>query len=119
MKPLPKTYESGKLTALYHALQVPEETIEQIKQYFQAMVNFYRIMPLKKVYEIISEQNPDWISKETFFAVTDVIRHSQQDYVILKLDELLMMWPNQSLYWKTACCCINVCWWIWTTAMIL
>lgn len=88
MKSLPKTYESGKLTALYHALQVPEETIEQIKQYFQAMVNFYRIIPLKKVYEIISEQNPDWISKETFFAVTDVIRHSRQDYVILKLDEL-------------------------------
>ncbi len=88
MKPFPKTYKQSKLETRYQALEVPEEQIAMLQQYFQAMANFYRMMPLKKAYEIISEQNPDWISKETFLAVTDVIRHSQQDYMILKLDEL-------------------------------
>lgn len=88
MKPFPKIYESEKLAAMYHALQVQEETVEQIKRYFQAMANFYRMIPLEKAYEMISEQNPGWISKEIFFMIVDVIRHSQQDYLILKLDEL-------------------------------
>lgn len=52
------------------------------------MANLYGIIPLKKAYEIIFEQNPTLVTEQEFLAFAEIARHEVEDYYILGAEEI-------------------------------
>jgi hypothetical protein len=68
---------------------------------FQTRPNLYGVIPLRKAWEIVSDQNTDLVSKEEFFTFAEIARHECEDYCIMKDDELYLDGkPTGRLDWK-------------------
>jgi len=87
---IPETYTRRKLNAMYREIPLKDTTSRLLRKYFNAMANLYGVIPLGKAWEIISDQNPDLISKEEFFAFVEIARHECEDYCIMKDRELYL-----------------------------
>jgi len=85
---IPEVYSRRKLNALYREIPLKDMTFRLLRKYFNAMANLYGIIPLRKVWEIISDQSPKLVSKNEFFAFVEVARHKCEDYCIMKDTEL-------------------------------
>lgn len=85
---MPEIYKRRDLNALYRQIPLKDTTSRLLRKYFNAMANLYGIIPLRKAFEIISEQNPSLVTKEEFLAFAEVARHECEEYDLLGLDEL-------------------------------
>lgn len=88
MKRFPRIYAESTLKRMYSKLNLDTEQIELLRQYFNAFSNLYNIIPMRKAFEIISEQNNGSISEEDFLAFAEIARHENHYYYILSMDEL-------------------------------
>lgn len=80
---IPETYTRRKLNTLYREMPLKDTVSRTMRKYFNAMANLYGVIPLKKAYEIISEQSPSLVSKDEFLAFAEIARHECEDYYIL------------------------------------
>lgn len=87
--PLHPKYSRRELNNMYREIPLKDTTFRMLRKYLQASANLYGIVTLKKVYEIISEQNPGLVSKEAFLAFIRIAKHEDDDYVILSEDDVL------------------------------
>lgn len=55
--PMPEEYSRRKLNALYREIPLKDTTSRLLRKYFNAAANLYGIIPLSKLYEIITFQN--------------------------------------------------------------
>ncbi|MBE6612831.1 MAG: hypothetical protein E7632_10100 [Ruminococcaceae bacterium] len=79
---LPEPYSRQKLAALYRTLPISDDTIKLLRKYLKAMANLYGVIPLDKVYEIISTQNPGLLTKAEFAQYIMVARHEREYFDI-------------------------------------
>ncbi len=49
-------------------LSLSAETIAELQTYLLAVANYYHILPIEKLYSILCEQNPEFLSKEDFLS---------------------------------------------------
>ena len=84
----PEIYKRRELNVLYRKIPLKDAASRLLRKYFNAMANLYGIVPLRKAYEIISEQNPKLVTKEEFLAFAEVARHECEEYDLLGSDEL-------------------------------
>ena len=85
---LPERYSRRKINALYREIPLSDNTFRTLRKYFNAMANLYGVIPVKKAYEIISEQSSSLVTKDEFAAFAEVARHEDECYYILGRDEL-------------------------------
>lgn len=90
MNDFPQEYNKEKLDEMYIKLKLSlsDERIELLRRYFDAMNNFYQIIPLKRMLRIINSQNDEQYSEEDFLAFSEIARHEQHFYYILGQEEL-------------------------------
>ncbi len=81
-------YPRRKLNSLYRAIPLEDKVFIKLRKYFLAMSILYGIIPLRKAFEIISEQNPGMITKDEFLAFSEIARHEEDMYYIIGEDEL-------------------------------
>lgn len=81
--PIPETYSRRRLNSLYREIPLKDTTSRTMRKYFNAMANLYGVVPLKKAYEIISEQSPSLVTEGEFLAFAEIARHECEDYYIL------------------------------------
>lgn len=86
--PIPEAYTRRELNSLYRKIPLKDTTFRLIRKYFNAMANLYGIIPLKKAYEIIGEQNPTLVTEQEFLAFAEIARHECDDYFILGAEDL-------------------------------
>ena len=55
-------------TAAFAGLSLSAETIAELQTYLLAVANYYHILPIEKLYSILCEQNPEFLSKEDFLS---------------------------------------------------
>ncbi len=79
-KTLDKMYEKLKLT-------LSEERIELLRRYFDAVNNFYQIIQLKRIFQIINSQNTQQYSEEDFLTFAEIACNERHFYSILGKDE--------------------------------
>ena len=98
---IPETYSRRKLNAMYREIPLKDTTSRLLRKYFNAMANLYGVIPLRKAWEIVSDQNTDLVSKEEFFTFAEIARHECEDSCIMKDDELYLDGkPTGRLDWK-------------------
>lgn len=85
---LPEIYSRRELNALYREIPLKDTTSRQLRKYFNAMARLYGVIPLRKAYEIVSEQCPKLVTKEEFFAFAEIARHECEDFCIFKDTEI-------------------------------
>ncbi|WP_275967640.1 YecA family protein [Pseudoflavonifractor phocaeensis] len=85
---IPESYTRRQLNALYWEIPLKDTTSRLLRKYFNAMANLYGIIPLKKAYEIISEQNPTLVTEQEFLAFAEIARHEVEDYYILGAEDI-------------------------------
>lgn len=73
--PIPETFSRRKLNSLYREIPLKDTASRTMRKYFNAMANLYGIIPLRKAFEIISEQSPSLLTEEEFLAFAEVARH--------------------------------------------
>lgn len=61
-------------------LTISEEKIGYLRKMLYAMVNFYGIIPVKKAYEILTENYGEDISEEAFLDLCEYIRYEQKEH---------------------------------------
>ncbi len=81
-------YPRRKLNALYRAIPLDDKVFIKLRKYFSAMSQLYGIIPLRKAFEIISEQNPRMVTKNEFLAFCEIARHEEDMYYIVGDDDL-------------------------------
>ena len=86
--PIPEPYSRRRLNALYREIPLPDIVSRMLRKYFNAMANLYGIIPLRKAFEIIQEQNHSRFTQEELLAFAEISRHEEEDYYILGLYEL-------------------------------
>ena len=86
----PKEYGEKKIQAMYEKLgeSLSQEKIDLLNEYFEAVNNFYNIIPLNKVFRIINKQNEEQYSEDDFLAFAEIARHERRYYSILGMEEL-------------------------------
>ncbi len=84
----PEIYDGDTLRGMYDALDMTDEDISLLRDYFDAFANFYMVLSLKDAYKIIKRQNKDLITREKFTKFADMARHENHSYYILGDDEL-------------------------------
>lgn len=87
-KKFPARYAESTLKRMYGKLNADEKTISLLRDYFNAMANLYGIIPIKKVCEIITEQNKDTISEQLVLDFAEIVRHEEHFYSVLGMEEL-------------------------------
>lgn len=98
---MPEIYTRRKLNAMYREIPLKDTTSRLLRKYFNAFANLYGIVPLRKAWEIISNQNPTLVSKKEFFAFVEIARHECEGYCILKESELYLDGkPTGRLDWR-------------------
>jgi len=85
---VPEVYTRRQLNALYREIPLKDTTARTLRKYFNAMANLYGVIPLKKAYEIITEQSPTLVTKDEFFAFAEIARHEIEDYFIFGEDDI-------------------------------
>ena len=95
--PIPEEYGRRKLNALYREIPLKDTTSRLLRKYFNAAANLYGIIPLRKLYGIISSQNKTLVTKEEFLAFAEIARHECEDYYILGKSELYYDGPDTDL----------------------
>lgn len=85
---IPESYTRRQLNALYREIPLKDTTSRLLRKYFNAMANLYGIIPLKKAYEIISEQNPTLVTEPEFLVFAEIARHEVEDYYILGAEDI-------------------------------
>lgn len=90
MNDFPEEYNKETLDEMYSKLgqSLSDERIELLHRYFDAMNNFYQIIPLKRMFRIINSQNDEPYSEEDFLAFAEIALHERHFYCILGKDEL-------------------------------
>ncbi len=66
-----------------------EDTIAMVLQYFDAMSNFYNLIPVGKVLEIINVQNAQQISEADFYRLMELTEEEHTFYAFLSPAELM------------------------------
>ena len=84
----PEGYSRRRLNALYREIPLPDTVSRMLRKYFNAMANLYGIIPLRKVFEIIQEQNHNRFTQAELLAFAEIARHEDEDYYILGAEEL-------------------------------
>ena len=92
--PIPEEYGRRKLNALYREIPLKDTTSRLLRKYFNAAANLYGIIPLRKLYGIITSQNKSLVTKEEFLAFAEIARHECEDYYILGKSELYYDGPE-------------------------
>lgn len=64
-----------------------EDKIDLLKRYFDAMANFYQLIPLKKAFEIINAQNGDSFSEEAFLTFAQLAKAEEMEYCYAIIDK--------------------------------
>ena len=95
--PIPEEYGRRKLNALYREIPLKDTTSRLLRKYFNAAANLYGIIPLRKLYGIITSQNKSLVTKEEFLAFAEIARHECEDYFILGKSELYYDGPDTDL----------------------
>lgn len=92
----PKEYGEKKIQAMYEKLgeSLSQEKIDLLNEYFEAVNNFYNIIPLNKVFRIINKQNEEQYSEDDFLAFAEIARHERRYYSILGMEELYESEPE-------------------------
>ena len=85
---IPEPYTRRQLNSLYREIPLKDTTFRLLRKYFNAMANLYGIIPLKKAYEIITEQNPTLVTEQEFLAFAEIARHECEDYYILGAEDI-------------------------------
>lgn len=88
MSSIPEIYTRRQLNYLYREIPLKDTTFRLLRKYFSAASNLYGIIPLRKIYEIIDNQNPGLISKDHFISFAKIARHEREGYFILSDDEI-------------------------------
>lgn len=82
-------------------LSLSAETIAELQTYLLAAANYYHILPIEKLYSILCEQNPEFLSKEDFLSFLQAQKTQPTCYQILKPGELFEGVPaNLNLLWN-------------------
>lgn len=84
----PAEYAESTLKRMYGKLSADEKTVGLLHDYFNAMANLYGIISLKKVCEIITEQNKGIISEQLVLDFAEIVRHENHFYSVLGREEL-------------------------------
>ena len=71
----PEAYSRRRLNILYREIPLPDTVSRMLRKYFNAMANLYGIIPLRKVFEIIQEQNHNPITEEELLSFAEIARH--------------------------------------------
>ena len=95
--PMPEEYGRRRLNALYREIPLKDTTSRLLRKYFNAAANLYGIIPLRKLYGIITSQNKSLVTKEEFLAFAEIARHECEDYYILGKSELYYDGPDTDL----------------------
>lgn len=66
--PIPEEYGRRKLNALYREIPLKDTASRLLRKYLNAAANLYGIIPLSKLYGIITSQNKSLVTKEEFLA---------------------------------------------------
>lgn len=90
MSKFPRMYAESTLTRMHKKLDLPEETVKLLYDYFDAFSNFYLRLPLYDAYEIFKSQNSDLATEEQFVAFSEIARHEKHYYFILGDEELFI-----------------------------
>ena len=95
--PIPEEYGRRKLNALYREIPLKDTASRLLRKYLNAAANLYGIIPLSKLYGIITSQNKSLVTKEEFLAFAEIARHECEDYYILGKSELYYDGPETEL----------------------
>ena len=95
--PFPEEYGRRQLNTLYREIPLKDTTSRLLRKYFNAAANLYGIIPLRKLYKIITSQNKALVTEEEFLAFADIARHECEDYYILGKSELYYNGPATEL----------------------
>ena len=87
MPVFPEMYPPQALQKLYDALSIPQQTVQLVLTYFDAMAHLYAVIPLRKALEIFRDQGVELTDAE-FLALTKIIRHEKHHYAILGEEEI-------------------------------
>lgn len=82
MSEFPQKLSGTELDKLHQKalLTISEEKIGYLRKMLYAMVNFYGIIPVKKAYEILTENYGEDISEKAFLDLCEYIRYEQQEH---------------------------------------
>lgn len=72
----PEIYSAEKLYEMHSAISLPQDTISDIKSYFQAAARLYGILSVGKLFEIYNAQNEPILQKD-FLQVAEIIFHQE------------------------------------------
>ncbi len=78
-------------------IDLPDETKALLLQYFEAMGHFYEIIPLKKVYEILTEAYNEEISEQGFYALAAAVHKEPIGYYFIDGEDELVNEDNTNL----------------------
>ncbi len=79
----PEKYGRHKLNALYREIPLKDAAFRLLRKYFTAAANLYGIIPLEKLFEIITSQNESLVTEEEFILFAQIAVHECEGYVIL------------------------------------
>ncbi len=75
--------ERIELNKRYRAIPLKDTTFRTLRKYFSAAANLYGIIKLRKLYEIISSQCPNLVTREEFLKFANVAKDEVEGYTIL------------------------------------
>ena len=88
MSKFPRSFAESTLNRMKKKLNLPEEKIKLLYDYFEAFSNFYQLLSLKDAYKIINSFDPSLVTKDEFIAFSEILRHEKHFYFILGKEEL-------------------------------
>lgn len=94
MSRLPRIYAESTIKRMRSKLELPEETVGLLYDYFEAFANFYELMPLRDAYTIINKYDKGLVTKEEFIAFSEIARHEHHYYCILGKEEQYIKEPK-------------------------
>ena len=84
----PEEYTRRELNARYREIPLKDTTSRLLRKYFNAMANFYGVIPLHKAKEIVFSLSPKLVTEDEFLAFAEIARYECEDYYILGGDKL-------------------------------
>ncbi|MBQ3426731.1 MAG: SEC-C domain-containing protein [Clostridia bacterium] len=78
-------------------INLADETKALLLQYFEAMAHFYEIIPLKKVYEILTDAYNEEISEQGFYELTDAVHKEPIGFYYIDGEDELVNEDNTNL----------------------
>lgn len=78
----PLVFEKKVLAQMRDQIDLPDQTIELLRDYFTAASNLYAKIPLRKLFDIYNSQN-EIISESAFLQTANLISHEQHYFAIV------------------------------------